>query len=1149
MLYRLRKPLSVLAFLLIAPGSALAILQQPQSADEMALPGRLYIQFTEDNLQFAAGRTGLEAFDLKASRYQVTAIEKAFPHLDVMARNRPLAPSTEALRRVYVIHYNSGDRPRQVAADLDDAPEVRYAEPIYAASVAGFAQHGPHGQHDPGETQARPNDTYYSDQIYLPYLQLDRAWDFTRGQYGGTVIAIVAGGVDLLHGDLGANAWTNPGEIGGDGIDNDGNGFVDDLYGWNFKTGRPDPSGDLTSFHVQHGTAVTGIASAVTDNGKGIAGTSWNALFMAVGTGCPDSDNLCYHVEGVQYAAMNGADVISASFGTTVYSDTEKMAYQSATDEGALVVATSGGYISTSGRYVRRDIDVAPNYPASYPMVLSVGGIGRTSDDNRFNWGKTVNVFVPADSVAITFPRRSGGDVYHLQVSGGDFTAPMAAGIAAMVKSAFPSYGPHQIREQIRLTAVSIDYANHPSGKFGSGRVHAYEAVTAAGKPALRVTEWSYQNRYGGSEVGVTDTVEVKVSFINYLGTGSNLAAELTSDATFVEWVSSSQVALGYMDYGDTQEATYRFTLTDAAPKSGTLYLSPHITATGLSDSPDLLSIPFDRVFDHPVTLAASPSSVSEGAGATTITITAVTIRPLSFSQVLPIRVSASGVTEAVDFADVADFDITLPASSASVLASFTLTPTDDLVDEANEKITISSTSSQVSGPATLTLQDDDATPDITLSVRPMSIQEGDGSATITVRGTVTGGTTFGAAQSVDLTVTGSGNSGVVGFTPVTGVVLSIAAEAGSDSTTFTLTPTDNLTEEMDETITISSSNPRVSNTVTITLQDDDGMIMSLSTDPMVIGEGDGSTTITVTATSTVTFTDAQVLPITVTGSGLAEAVDYADVPGFDLALPVDSTRVTGTFTLTPIDDKVDEMDETLSITSSNTLVGGGSTVILQDNDIAPYGVSLSVAPDDIREDDGATTITVTATVSGTTLYAFEKVLNLTMTSTGVTGAVDYAPLPGLLYLTVPAEAASGIASFILTPENDEEGEADETITVSSDSSFVLSDATLVIRDDDGGRTSRDLEAEGKEFGVVPPYPNPASGQITFVLSSPEPIDWAHLRLYNMLGQEVAVPYEGTLRAGQHTVHYDGQHLPAGVYVYVLESRDTRITGQLIMAQ
>ena len=576
-------------------------------------------------------------------------------------------------------------------------------------------------------------------------------------------------------------------------------------------------------------------------------------------------------------------------------------------------------------------------------------------------------------------------------------------------------------------------------------------------------------------------------------------------------------------------------------------------TITVSSGNPLVLNTAILSLYDDEtgtaIRLTLSPASVNEDAGVTLITVTGTSSATFSTPQTLPITVAGSGEHSAVDFAAVTSFDLTLPANTTTTAETFRLIPADDQVDEMDETITVSSSSALVLQAATLRLTDDDDSPNVTLSASPTAVNEGDGETIITITGLVAGGTTFGAAQSLSLLISGSGNTNAVGFTPVTGVVLPIAAEAGSGSVTFTLTPTDNTDYNADETITVSSSSAQVVvSAATITLRDNDGTPVTLRVNPASVSEGDGATTITVTASSSVLFTDAQILPITVAGSGASQAVDFSPVAAFDLTLSANHSTATGTFTLSPTDDQVDEVEEIIQIISTSTLVQNSPTVTLHDDDHAPEGAVLSVAPTVVREDEGTMTITVTATVRGGTMYAYDKPLNISVAGSGMPGAVDFARVPEFL-LTIPATMVYGTGSFVLTPDNDQDGESDETITISSDSTFVLSDATLILQDDDGGRTSRDGNTETVPFGVTAPYPNPASGTITFVLSSPAAADRASLRLYNMLGQTVAVPFQGALHVGEHIVKYDGQHLPAGMYVYVFESAGNRHTGQLIITQ
>src|SRR5262249_23738821 len=127
----------------------------------------------------------------------------------------------------------------------------------------------------------------------------------------GVVIAVVDTGVDFTHPDLAANAWVNPGEIPGNGIDDDGNGYVDDVHGWDFANDDADPDDDYG-----HGTHVAGTAAAVGNNGVGIVGIAWESRVMAVkGISASGSGFVSDLAAGIVYAAENGARVINASWG------------------------------------------------------------------------------------------------------------------------------------------------------------------------------------------------------------------------------------------------------------------------------------------------------------------------------------------------------------------------------------------------------------------------------------------------------------------------------------------------------------------------------------------------------------------------------------------------------------------------------------------------------------------------------------------------------------------------------------------------------------------------------------------------------------------------------------------------------------------
>ena len=158
---------------------------------------------------------------------------------------------------------------------------------------------------------------------------------------------------------------------------------------------------------------------------------------------------------------------------------TEAQVMQSAVDEGALVVASAGNNGLNS--------DQVPSYPANYPINLNVGGTLAESDVNYYSYGRSVNVFAAGRNVVVPFPGNTYGREF-----GTSFASPLVAGIAALVKTANPHFTPHQVREQVRLTADNIDAVNDASlaGLLGRGRVNAYRAVTESGFPAVRMTEY-----------------------------------------------------------------------------------------------------------------------------------------------------------------------------------------------------------------------------------------------------------------------------------------------------------------------------------------------------------------------------------------------------------------------------------------------------------------------------------------------------------------------------------------------------------------------------------------------------------------------------------------------------------------------------------
>jgi len=502
----------------------------------------------------------------------------------------------------------------------------------------------------------------------------------------------------------------------------------------------------------------------------------------------------------------------------------------------------------------------------------------------------------------------------------------------------------------------------------------------------------------------------------------------------------------------------------EALTASSTLTITPtnnlvdeaNETITLASSSPQITGPAIiNLVDDDPtpsITLNATPAAISEADGSTQVTITAEWDGQVVFptDQIIPLSITGSGTVSAVDFIPVDDIDLSIAAGTNSGTATFTLTPIDDSEDEVDETITVSSTNILVSTSATIILTDDEATPSISLAVNPSSIIESDGATLVTLTATTDGSTTFTESQTISINVTGSGTNNAVEFVPVPDFSVVFAPGVSSTTITFTLNPIDNTEPNVNEIVTVSSTSPLVTASALISLIDDDEVpTITLSASPESILENDGATTVTVTATLNrqLPLDSDQILPIRVAGSGTLAAVDFLPVQDFDLTLAAGTHTGTAVFTLTPTDDSEDEINETITVGSTNELVTNSATIVLVDDDDTP-SISLSAAPSSVREDDGPTEITVTATVDGTTTFGTPEILPINVKGSNVSTAVDFLPVADF-NLTVGAGSSAGTATFILTPENDIEDEVDELVTIASTSPLTTDHATITLIDDD----------------------------------------------------------------------------------------------------
>lgn len=273
------------------------------------------------------------------------------------------------------------------------------------------------------------------------------------------IVALIDTGVDITHPELSGSIWTNTGEIPGDGIDNDGNGYIDDVYGWNFYDNNAQV---FTGVDDNHGTHSAGTIAAAR-NGVGTVGICDPAyvkimVIKTLGTssGVGTVSNV---VKAIRYAQANGASICNLSFGTMKYSEE---LYQAIKDSGMLFIVAAGNGDASGNGY---SIDEQPMYPASFELdnIISVANLRFDGQlDRASNYGvRSVDLAAPGNYILSTI---TGNDYAYM--SGTSMAAPMVTGTAAMLYSCDASLSLMDVRNRILQSARPIESL---SGKVATG--------------------------------------------------------------------------------------------------------------------------------------------------------------------------------------------------------------------------------------------------------------------------------------------------------------------------------------------------------------------------------------------------------------------------------------------------------------------------------------------------------------------------------------------------------------------------------------------------------------------------------------------------------------------------------------------------------
>lgn len=417
-------------------------------AQAQFIPGRLFVKIkSDDPREFPQFREGQSKPDYAA----FAGVEEILQAHGIQALYKPFKTRDLHVQHIYEIHFAPTVDVAALIADWQRLPYIEYAEqlPIYTSTF-------------------NPNDLQFL-QWGLNKIYAGFAWDISRGSRNVTV-AIVDDAVRMTHEDLSAQIWTNPGEVPGDSIDNDNNGWVDDVNGYDLADNDNDanPPSGATDNQFTHGTHVAGIAGASTDNGAGVASIGFDISIVPV-KAKEDStigDPYIYaSFTGIDYAVANRFDVVNMSFGSTSYNASMAYLCQAGHDSGTVMIAAAGNTAS-----------YAVHYPSAYDGVISVGSTEWDDRKSGFStWHYSVDLMAPGGGIYSTL---AGGDDNYGFQSGTSMSSPMVAGLAALMLSADSTLTPDDVQNCLQSTCDNIDALNPDyAGNIGAGRINAGAAL------------------------------------------------------------------------------------------------------------------------------------------------------------------------------------------------------------------------------------------------------------------------------------------------------------------------------------------------------------------------------------------------------------------------------------------------------------------------------------------------------------------------------------------------------------------------------------------------------------------------------------------------------------------------------------------------
>ncbi len=487
----------------------------------------------------------------------IASVDEKLAHLKVSGiKQRFLTPKSAKHDIALIFSVSSALPAISIVNQLAGDKHIQYAEVVY-----------------PDELFAVPNDTEYAISQYFAALEAEAAWDIHKGELGANpvVLALTDTGCKWNHVDLAPNVWNNLGEDAnsngytlynsgsawvmdaGDinGIDDDGNGKVDDLIGWDFIVSSSGGESNDPSDPATHGTYVSGIMAARTNNSVGTSSLSWNLTLMPLS--CSYNGTSIYTgYEGIVYAAENGADVINCSWGSTSFSQAAQEVINYAWGLGSIIVAAAGN----------SNVEV-PMYPAGYQNVLATAALQNSGlKSTASNFGAYVD-FGATNSMVRTTSSSGGYATVNTGVSNAtSYASPIASALVGLIKSYSPSLTQEEIVTRIKGSCDDIDALN-PSyvQKLGEGELNARRALAeAAPTPDAEIRLYLLENN-GATDpnnnlaIEPGETISLNLRLRSYGSGASGATFTISSSSPGITILDNTEImdipADGYIDFSN----------------------------------------------------------------------------------------------------------------------------------------------------------------------------------------------------------------------------------------------------------------------------------------------------------------------------------------------------------------------------------------------------------------------------------------------------------------------------------------------------------------------------------------------------------------------------------------------------------------------